>query len=200
MKAKTFETTLRKMGGNVRFWLDMATDAEIQEGCRWYDDATSYALELANEFDVSPVKAGAVISALSPRNRWNRNKIDAFNVFDAVRNNVSYDAVRVSTFNANKKKAFDIVEGRVKINKTSRKTHRFAMNVGRADDTYVTIDSWMLYAFQSKSMIRKPLENSVTARQYDLLEEKFRRISYDTGYSPAQLQAIVWVVIRNHWG
>jgi hypothetical protein len=177
----------------------MATDDMIEDGLIWYDDAQQFALMLSNEFDVSPIRAGGVISALSPRNKWERNKIDAWNVFEAVRDGVSYDRVKVSTFNANKVRAFDIAKGKKQIHEASRKTHRFAMNVGAFDMNAVTIDSWMLFAFQTKSKSRKDLDVKVTPKQYDMMERKFQRISHDMGYAPAHLQAVIWVVIRDLW-
>lgn len=199
MNPKTFELTLRKMRSNVSHWHDMATPEVIEDGLKWYDDAKHFALMLSNEFDVSPVRAGGVISALSPRNKWERNKIDAWNVFQAVRDNVSHEAVKVSTFNSNKKRAFDIANGNKKIHESSRKTHRFALNVGAFDMSAVTIDTWMLYCFQTTSKTRKNLDNKITPKQYDLLERKFQRISHDMGYAPAHLQAVIWLVIRNLW-
>lgn len=199
MNPKTFELTLRKMRSNVSHWHDMATPKVIEDGLKWYDDAKHFALMLSNEFEVSPVRAGGVISALSPRNKWERNKIDAWNVFQAVRDNVSHEEVKVSTFSSNKKRAFDIANGNKKIHESSRKTHRFAMNVGAFDMNAVTIDTWMLYCFQTKSKTRKNLDNKITPKQYDLLERKFQRISHDMGYAPAHLQAVIWLVIRNLW-
>ena len=200
MNQKTFESTLRKMRSNVSHWHDMATDDTVNDGIAWYDDAKGFALMLSNEFDVSPIRAGGVISALSPRNKWERNKIDAWNVFQAVRDDVSPDRLKVSTFNSNKIKAFNIAKGKRKISESSRKTHRFAMNVGAFDMNAVTIDSWMLFAFQTKSKSRKDLDTKVTPKQYDIMERKFQRISRDMGYAPAHLQAVVWLVIRELWG
>lgn len=199
MNPKTFDKTLSKMRSNVSHWHDIATDDMIEDGLIWYDDAQQFALMLSNEFDVSPIRAGGVISALSPRNKWERNKIDAWNVFQAVRDGVSHDRVKVCTFNANKVRAFDIAKGKKQIHEVSRKTHRFAMNVGAFDMNAVTIDSWMLFAFQTKSKSRKNLDVKVTPKQYDMMERKFQRISHDMGYAPAHLQAVVWVVIRDLW-
>jgi len=199
MNPKTFDKTMSKMTNHVSYWHDMATDNVIQDGVEWYDEAKDFALMLSNEFDVSPLRAGGVISALSPRNKWERNKIDAWNVFQAVRDDVSYDRVKVSTFDANKVRAFDIAKGNKEVHEASRKTHRFALNVGAFDMNAVTIDTWMLYLFQTKSKTRRELDNKITPKQYDLLERKFQRVSHNMGYAPAHLQAVVWLVIREQW-
>jgi len=190
---------MSKMRSNVSHWHDMADERMIHDGLTWYDDAKSFALMLSNEFDVSPVRAGGVISALSPRNKWERNKIDAWNVFQAVQDDVSHDRVKVSTFDSNKVRAFNIAKGLIQVHEASRKTHRFALNVGAFDMNAVTIDTWMLFAFQTKSKTRKNLDVKVTTKQYDTMERKFQAISYDMGYAPAHLEAIVWVVIRELW-
>ena len=199
MNPQTFDKTLSKMRRNVSHWHDMASHDMKQDGLVWYDEAQEFALGMANEFGISPVMAGGVISALSPRNKWERNKIDAWNVCQAIRDNVSHECVKCCTFDMNKVKAFEIAKGTRSIQDTSRKTHRFALNVGAKDMDAVTIDSWMLLAFQSVSHKRKPLETSVTPKQYDIMERRFQRMSRDMGYAPAHLQAVIWLMIRELW-
>jgi hypothetical protein len=52
------------------------------------------------------------VSALSPNNRWERNKVDAKAVLRAVRDGVDCADVKVCTYDANKRKAFEIAKGR----------------------------------------------------------------------------------------
>jgi hypothetical protein len=93
---------------NLRGWLSLATPDDIEAGLSWYRDAMEYAKYLSVEFNVSRKVAAGVISALSPNNKWERNKIDAFTVLQAVRDGQDPGSVSVCTYGANKRKAFAI--------------------------------------------------------------------------------------------
>jgi hypothetical protein len=189
----------RKLRRNSLHWYSIATPEDILEGVQWYADAMAYAQFLSIEFNISKVTAAAVISALSPNNKWERNKVDAFNVIQAWRDGLTPDHVKCCTYNANKFKAFFILQGNAEILRKSRKTHAFALNVGANDESVVTIDKWMLRAFATTSKTPKQCRESVTAQQYDVLAKQFCKVARDTGYKPYELQAIIWVVIRKHW-
>jgi len=49
----------------------------------WYEEAMQFADYISITFNISKVVAAGVISALSPNNKWERNKIDAFNLIQA---------------------------------------------------------------------------------------------------------------------
>jgi hypothetical protein len=189
----------KKMRHNLRLWMRAATDEERRQGLAWYSEAMSYAAELADTFGVSGEIAAGVISALSPNNRWERNKKDAFSVLLAVERGMSPDDVKVCTFSRNKAKAFAIAQGDQKILKESPKTYAFARNVGEMDANHVTIDKWHLRACQSASKKPLKLQESCTAKQYRIIEEETLKVAEEHGMTGYAFQAIVWVTIRNHW-
>ena len=127
---------------NLRGWLSLATPDDIEAGLSWYRDAMEYAKYLSVEFNVSRKVAAGVISALSPNNKWERNKIDAFTVLQAVRDGQDPGSVSVCTYGANKRKAFAIAMGNESILRKSPKTYAFAMNVGENSPDHVTVDKW----------------------------------------------------------
>jgi len=201
MKTVNFSSRIiRKKGrSNLRHWYNQATETELKEGRTWYEDAMIYTQELSKEFDVKGEICAGVLSALSPNNRWERNKIDARSVLNAVKNKVrSYD-IRVCTYDANKEKAFEIAKGNQAILKRSPKTYAFARNVGMMDVSYVTIDKWHLRAIQSKSKSPKDLKTSCTYRQYHMLQEDCKAVAKEYNIPSYELQATVWVTIRNTW-
>ena len=65
----------------------------------------------------------------------------------------------------------------------------------------VTIDSWMLKAVFNvnfKKGDKTPSMSSV--RNYNSIVEAVRIVASELDIAPAELQAIVWVVIRDLWG
>ena len=183
----------------IKQWLSIATPKEIREGMAWYDDAMAYARFLSVTFGVSRVIAAAVISALSPNNRWERNKLDAYNLIKAYVEGRDYRDVKVCTYDPNKIRAWRILTGEIEITKASRKTYAFALNVGDNDASVVTLDKWMARVFSTTSLSPKETPTSFTPMQYDRLSNHFVIVAKRLGYKPYELQAVLWVVIRNRW-
>lgn len=183
----------------VKAWAGRASDQEREEGLRWYEEAMQFAEYLSITFNISKVVAAGVISALSPNNRWERNKIDAFNLIQAYTEGRTMDDVNVCTYTNNKRRAWGILSGDVEMLRKARKTHAFALNVGAMDESVVTIDKWMLRAFVTTSQKPKDIPTSCTPLQYDRLSAHFCKVARDMGYKPYELQAIIWVTIRNRW-
>ena len=166
---------------------------------RWYKEAMEFAEYLSITFNISKVVAAGVISALSPNNRWERNKIDAFNLIQAYMDGHTMDDVKVCTYTNNKRRAWGILSGDVEMLRKARKTHAFALNVGAMDESVVTIDKWMLRAFVTTSQKPKDVPTTCTPVQYDRLSAHFCKVARAMGYKPYELQAIIWVTIRNRW-
>jgi hypothetical protein len=183
----------------VKAWAGRASNREREEGLRWYKEAMEFADYLSITFNVSKVVAAGVISALSPNNRWERNKIDAFNLIQAYKDGRGVDSVKVCTYTSNKLRAWAILNFDLEMLRKARKTHAFALNVGAMDESVVTIDKWMLRAFATTSRTPKDVPTSCTPAQYDRLSAHFCKVARDMGYKPYELQAIIWVTIRNQW-
>ena len=184
---------------NLRGWLDRATAADIEAGKNWYREAMEYAAFLSVTFNVSRKVAAGVISALSPNNKWERNKIDAFTVLQAVRDGLGPDSVRVCTYGANKRKAFAIATGDESILRKSPKTYAFAMNVGENSAEHVTVDKWHMRACLTSSRKRVTVQESPTSIQYKRIERLTARLAKREGFKGYELQAIIWVTIKNNW-
>jgi len=184
---------------HLRGWLAESTPADIEAGRGWYREAMDYARYLSNEFNVSRKVAAGVISALSPNNKWERNKIDAFTVLQAVRDGLGPDAVKVCTYGANKRKAFAIATGDESILRKSPKTYAFAMNVGENSADHVTVDKWHMRACLTSSRKRTQVQESPTAMQYRRIEGLTAQLAKREGFKGYELQAIIWVTIKRHW-
>lgn len=193
------KSELKKVRKNLRFWFKNANQEQVLQGLHWYDDASQYASCLSSEFDTTKEIAAGVLAASSPQNKWERNKIDAYNILNAVNKNIPMDQVKVSTFNKNKYKAFEVAKGNTEILKSSPKTYAFARNIGAGDDNYVTVDRWHIRACKTISSKPKKISDSITLKQYNQIQSETVKVAREFGIKPYQLQAIVWVTIRDQW-
>ena len=143
----------------------------------WYSGATTFAHGLcAIRTDWNLATAASVISALSPRERWESNKAKALafamgapirglgrNIRRAeLASRIGYDAL------------------------TGPKTFEFARAIA-GDSEAVVIDTWMLKVLGRKSCTRKQYHQiatavAITARNFDM--------------TPREAQAAIWIIVR----
>lgn len=185
---------LNKYGSNLSRILSHATPNDIQTGLNWYNEFHLWCEKLGKKYNKDTFNVAQVFSALSPRNKLEKNKIDTIAVFEAIKNNVKPDQVKVSTFNNNKNKAFDIARGLRSINKNSLKTYSFCMNVGLLNSDFVTIDLWQLRALTGKHENKTP-----TNLEYLQLVDLHKKIASKHNILGYQLQAITWETLRNNY-
>jgi hypothetical protein len=102
------------MRANTRHILGMlmlASQADLLSGYNWYQRAYDLGLKLIDEYKGLTIEqAVGVFSALSPRNKWEKNCIDAEAMIKTWSIGGDYDMLKVSTFNPNKRKAIAILE------------------------------------------------------------------------------------------
>ena len=118
-----------KNRNRIQAVLDLATAADYAEGKAWYARALTAAQRLAEDYDITVKTAAGVITALSPRNKWDRNLLDAEKIISVYVSAGADEAfnVKVCTFTANKKKAIAILKSEeftriVGLNDVSRST------------------------------------------------------------------------------
>ena len=185
-----------KIKNRLNYWFSLATEQEIKDGKNWYKESQEFSKYLSETYNIDIYVCASVISALSPNNKWQRNKIDAETVIKAHLNGISQDSIKVCTYNANKIKAFRILKGEL-ITEKSPKTHSFAMNVGLLSSDHITIDKWHLRACLTK--VKTDVVESCTNVQYRRIEKITSQLAKENGLKGYEFQAIVWVTIRNHW-
>jgi hypothetical protein len=177
----------------LRTYFDLATPQHIENGVKWYESANEHVQNMHRELSMyTTEQIAGVISALSPRNKWERNLFDAKQVLDAVNDNADPSSIKVCTFNTNKLKAFAIAKGKVKIESKSRKTFSFIRNISRLDAQHVTIDVWHL-----RAMFGKTVESGLTPKRYDELAKLTIQEADKVGLLGYQYQAIIWECIRD---
>jgi len=208
MKKSVTKLTDQEISANLRAWYLHAekhpTEDILKQGKEWYKDAQAFTKKIAKQYVIDSYSVAGVVSALSPNNRWERNKVDAEAVINAWALGLSPDDIKVCTYGANKRKAFAILNGEIEITAKSPKTHAFAMNVGLNSPDHITIDKWHL-----RACVTRPSDGvtdcveSCTAVQYRRLEAITAQCL--NGLTPKrvmkgyQLQAIIWVTIKKVW-
>ena len=202
MKRTVTKVSDIEIKNNLRAWIGEAMEhPELwNSGIDWYKEAQEFC-EIVSEVNFMNSYDVAVITAiLSPNNKWERNKIDAITVLKAHKIGLTPDKVKVCTYNANKIKAFDYLNGLVDLVRKSPKTHSFAMNVGLLSPEHITIDKWHL-----RACVTTPLDGvvdaveSCTIAQYRRIEMLTSSVAQEYHLKGYEIQAIIWVMIKNVW-
>jgi len=183
------QTQIRK---NLQAIYKTTTKQEQRNGKQWYKTANSLALEIAqatgNAYTLETV--AEVIAALSPRNKWERNILDAQNVLTAHQNGIHPNEINVCTFNGNKAKAFDIAQGFDQIKDTAKKTFAFTKNI-LLDGDFVTIDLWHL-----RACFGTTITTGLTPKAYETIQRITIQEAQKVGLTGYEFQAIIWEKIR----
>ena len=182
----------RKIKKNLLEMYEKRTDQHTQEGMQWYKTANQICVDMGKQLDYDPAVVAQVISALSPRNKWEKNIIDTRTVLEAVNDGKSPEDVKVSTFHSNKNKAFEIARGERGIDQASPKTYSFVKNIAELDDSKVTIDVWHL-----RACFGKTIESGLTPLRYKQLEQLTLKCAEMVGVRGYEFQAIVWGIVRS---
>ena len=175
-----------------------ATADEVKHGMKWYAIAKRDATKIAKEFGVSVNTTVGVIAALSPNLGWNLNVKAARDLIEAFTNGCSMDDVTVSSYPANKRKAWDMLEQKmvskkalmIKLN--GRKTTAFFANIVGLD--VVTVDG---HAKNIHDGLRRVLKNNnVGVKEYGIIADAYYKAADKVGIKGYQMQAITWVAWR----
>lgn len=161
----------------------------LKRGLNWYKQGNTFCKEIAHNTGLSVETVAMVVSALSPAVSWELNKIQAEQMCNAFRDGLPLETVTTSTYESNRLKAWDILQGKKVITVKSPKTYAFCRNL-LLDVDSVTIDRWML-----RVMFNRPIK-SLTALKYRQCETILRDVANDLDLKPFQLQAITWEQIR----
>lgn len=162
-------------------------------GKYWYLFAHQFVRMLSAQFGVKLDIVAHVVSCLSPAVNWQRNMRDTIALLDAYASGESLDAVRVSTYGHQGRKAIDILETQdVGLIGNGDKTRNFALNLS-GNFNAVTVDSHIYHAALGLSTTRwsDPPPN-ITPKRYREIADVIREFACEAGYSPAQMQAILW--------
>ena len=194
------DATPTSIRNRLEKWIQLASERDWGDGLSWYNEAQEFTEFVASHYRLNPFTVACALSVLSPNNKWERNKLDTISCIEAYLRGECADSVKCCTYNANKYKAFNILKGDVVLNSISIKTNSFAHNVALLSDKYITVDKWMIRAALLLPREKgKPCQESCTAKQYRVIEDEIRKLSVKYHVKGYQLQAIIWIAIRNNW-
>jgi hypothetical protein len=183
---------INKVKENLRYFFNEADEDTVDAGRAWYLQANIWCELMAVRYGVSTYKVASVLSALSPRNKWERNKHDAEAVLNTWRNGGKPEDINVCTFTSNKDKAFDILNELQEIEPKSLKTRAFLLNIAYLDTEAITVDVWHLRACFDKMIVPK----SLTPKVYDQLQKATLQVAKEFNIRGYEFQAVVWGAVR----
>lgn len=162
-----------------------ASEQTMLEGKVWYCEANDLARFIADNSALTIDQAASVIAHLSPKVSWKKNKEAAL---DLVFNNKRTAGIMKAPYNR-AVLASTASDPFSTFGKAAKKTRSFARNIA-GDTVEVTVDVWIARAV------------GVTEDQlkwvgvYEGIAHAFRVAAKRLGMEPAQLQAVVWIVVR----
>lgn len=192
-----------RMVHNIMACYRAADDVQVAEGLLWYSDAQKAAHNIAAKYGIAVYIVVAVIAALSPNNKWTRNVINAEMLIAAFLRGDGIDAVKVSTYHAMKKKAWDILAARPDYDGAKRmlkgqKITSFFMDI--MGEFNVTIDGHARNIAYNEKVGLTDDRTNIGVREYRGLQAAYEEAAQRLGLMPYQIQAITWRVWRDRWG
>lgn len=176
---------------NIMAAYERATDTQLAEGRAWYADASAVCRAIAERTDHSVATVAAVVSALSPRNKWARNVVDAAAYCEAARDGRPMPIA--CTYGANMRKAWAIATANDPSILSGRKVESFIANI-TGDWSRVTVDVWAIRCATDGASDAVKCEG-----EYRAVESAYQTVAAEVGLTPAELQAVCWVVVRSEY-
>jgi hypothetical protein len=169
---------------------NFALSCDLNYGKNWYKDNKNYILNLVcsypfNQFNIDYRVYAAIVSILSPSNKWTNNLSDAYFLVGRFYGLITETEYKYYTYSSNVKKAIRLLETYQNnkdknldfiitefFNQKSQKTLNFYFNlIDPENNNFFTIDRHML-------KISNYYKNSLTQKQYLELKLIFKEV-YD---------------------
>jgi len=184
---------------NIEFVLSQATSIDFVEGEKWYRDARLYAFEISRRYDVSFRKVCAILAALSPRNKWERNKIDCETIIMECSGLIPYG--KYATYGDMVKKAKRIYFSKEDSVKemlnilNGPKISAFFLNIYDFNSDCVTVDSWiqLISLGEYLAVDKRP---ALKKSDYRLISDSIKEIAATKNVAPPVMQAILWISFK----
>ena len=189
---------------HIQALLDLASVADQAEGMTWYERAYSAAVRLADQYEIHIDTAAGVIAALSPRNKWTRNLIDAENLIATY---VAAGAeaaaeVKCCTFGKNKKKAIEILTWKAEFLQVCEilsgpKLVEFFRCIIGEEDVCIDGHAYSIWYGDRVTLAKVPSIGVQLRRQ---IKKDYLAVAKKNNLTGAQVQAITWVAHRRIHG
>ena len=176
----------------------MATDDDVRAGIEWYARAFREARSISSRLGLPVPTVVGVMAALSPNNRWERNKVDAFNMCSAYVKGLYVGDFKVSTYFKMKVKAWSILEDRlvrddeILARLNGQKIRSFYSNIMGLDE--VTVDGHALNIARGYRVGLTDDATNIGVKMYRELQAAYVRAAKRAGIKPHEMQAVTWTV------
>ena len=182
------------MKSNVLQVYQSCSLAEIEMNKDWYARARLWCEHRARMYGLEVRTVAGVISALSPRNKWERNLVDADQLLYAVFNGYSASWVVSSTFMKNVLKAYDIALYQMpELVGNGLKTQAFIDCIADPSCDAVVVDVW------SHRVVIGDLNakaRGLSTHEYEECSQAYRLAGKEDNLRPMQVQAVTWCAAR----
>jgi len=184
---------LRKYRDNLIDILERTPKDTFNDAKLWYYRENEWLNKVATYYNREPKNMAEIIARLSVRCKWVKNKIDAQKICISRKWNIPKEKIKVSTFNTQKYKAFNIYDYKENIPISALKIYSFYNNL-LLDDRYVTIDIWQKRAILNKYNVDSFKPNKV---EYKQLEDLHISLAKEYNLKGFEIQSIIWTQKRN---
>jgi hypothetical protein len=208
----TFGVFFSKMIDEIVSKIDSMDPVVAARSGSWYFEANAFAAELAAKHNVSIEIAAGVISAVSPRMPWLRNKKVADAILGEFRKYAELSAMDAAkqigmALSANVSMAVRIARGEeIETTMTGIKRRSFYNNIVNPNGSdSVTVDTWMLMAMVNTTGTDKATAlKYITACEkgldgtgagYYAISDAVREVAKTMDLKPHQVQALYWVAV-----
>lgn len=189
---------------HIQALLDLASAAETAGGLSWYQEANRVAVTLADRYEIAEETAAGVIAALSPRNKWDRNLIDAENIIAAyvAGGAEACEDVKVCTFGANKQKAIEILlwnageRAALDILSGPKLQEFYSCILGR-DDVCIDGHAYSIWFGDRVTLAKVP---SIGKKLREQIKKDYLAVAKKNNLKGYEVQAITWVTHRRIHG
>lgn len=189
----------KRFDRNIQAVLNQTNATDFVEGAKWYRDARLWAYGVSKEYGVSFRKVCAMLAALSPRSKWERNKLDCQNLIAFLTGNAPMP--KCSTYGAMVRKAISIFESKDDSTQAMTdllngpKITAFFLNIYDSASERVTVDTWIhqVALGQYLEVEKRP---ALTRKDYSLIENLIKEISATKKVAPPVLQAVLWIAFK----
>ena len=188
---------------HIQAVLDLATAGDVAQGLSWYSTALNAAKELASRYNIYIATACAVIAALSPRNKWERNLIDAENMINAFTTVGECKDVKVCTFGKNKAKAVEILMNDGNHSNvfedilSGPKLREFYRCIMGFTDVCIDGHAYSIWFGDRVTLANVP---SIGKKLRKQIKDDYLAVADANGFSGYELQAITWCAHRRLHG
>lgn len=187
---------------NLKRVFEQATKADRREAFYTWTKMHSLTSEIADKYGFTPRLGAAVFAALSPNNDYHGNLRDTDRLLRAACSGLSLDDFKVSTYGANKRKAWRMAQGEEPLDLLKfPKTRNFFLNVSDpCSPVPVTIDGHMFNAWRGKREPLKAAAHRANLVVYEQAAQDVRLLAKEKGLLPNQTQSCVWFTWRRLHG